>query len=168
MTELKTLDDLFKTVDELINDQAFDEARHALEKILYDEPAHGKTHGYLGWLYMTHYQDLERASIHYECALKFDPDFAGAYINYAVQHLNTKQPDKALEVLRKAQNIQAIDTSIVLEMMGQAYELKGNYRASLKSFKEALKQTVDNWQAETLLSHIKRVRKKRWMLRKFF
>lgn len=48
MTDLKTLDDLFRTVDELIGDQAFDEARDALEEILYDEPRHGKTHGYLG------------------------------------------------------------------------------------------------------------------------
>lgn len=168
MTDLKTLDDLFRTVDELISDQAFDEARDVLEEILYDEPGHGKTHGYLGWLYMIHYADLDRAGVHYKCALKFDPSFGGTYFNYATQLINQQRPDEALQVLQKAQTVQGIDQSILLEMIGQAHELKKNYRSALESYRASLANTVDNWQSETLLSHIKRVRKKRWLFRSFF
>jgi len=162
MTEYLSLDEVIREVDELIKEGCFDEAKTELENLLFDEPGFGKAHAYLGWLYLNPLSDSKRASTHFEFAIKFDPAFPGAYINYSLLLIEQRNAERLIDLLLKARLVEECDAVFVEEHLGKAYELKGEFKKAIAAYKSALKLTVESWQGEELQAHINRVRKKRW------
>src|SRR5262245_55146485 len=65
------VEEYFMQVDKLFADNEFVQGKKLLEEILEMEPAYGRAHNHLGWLYYAKLDNFEKAEYHYKSAKKF-------------------------------------------------------------------------------------------------
>ncbi len=75
-------------------------AIEALSQALVTDPCHAESHYNLGNLYLDN-GDLRLSRLHYELALRFHPHFPEAYFNLGILYLLRNERKKAVEMLRK-------------------------------------------------------------------
>lgn len=162
MTQYIDFTDFIQEVDELLRSESHTEAKEKLESMLLEEPGFGVAHGYLGWLYAYVFNDSKRAELHFEYAMDFDPQFAGAYINYVGMLISQRRADKVIEILTAYLDLQDADLEWAFESLGRAYEMKCSYRLANTNYKKAQHLVVDSIKSDGISKDIARVRKKRW------
>ena len=79
-------------------------AIETLSQALSVEPRHAESHYNLGNLYLDH-GDLRLSRLHYELAIRFHPDFPEAYFNLGILYLLRNERKKAVEMLRKYEEL---------------------------------------------------------------
>ncbi|HLF65230.1 MAG TPA: tetratricopeptide repeat protein [Saprospiraceae bacterium] len=79
-------------------------AIESLSQALATDPTHAESHYNLGNLYLDH-GDLRLSRLHYELALKFHPHFPEAYFNLGILYLLRNERRKAVEMLRKYEEL---------------------------------------------------------------
>ncbi len=79
-------------------------AIETLSKALTIEPTHAESHYNLGNLYLDT-GDLRLSRLHYELAIRFYPDFPEAYFNLGILYLLRNERKKAVEMLRKYEEL---------------------------------------------------------------
>ena len=79
-------------------------AIESLSQALSIEPMHAESHYNLGNLYLDN-GDLRLSRLHYELALKFHPYFPEAYFNLGILYLLRNERKKAVEMLRKYEEL---------------------------------------------------------------
>ena len=134
---------------------------------MFEAPDFGKAHGYLGWIYANFFQDEKRAEIHYLYSIKFDLEFVGAYVNYALLLLNQNRVIEAKEILEGALLQNNIDKSLIYEVYADVFESEGKLTKAILVLKRALKLSRDPLQEDHLIARIKRLKRKRWTLFSF-
>mgnify|MGYP000040922480 FL=1 len=162
MTQYIDLTEFIQEVDELLRADAHIEAKEKLENILLEEPGFGAAHGYLGWLYAYVFNDANKAELHFEYALDFDPSHVAAYINYVGVLISQRRADKVIEVLTAYIELENADLEWAFESLGRAYEMKCSYRLATTHYKKAQHLVVDTIKSEGISKDLSRVRKKRW------
>jgi tetratricopeptide (TPR) repeat protein len=80
--------------------------------------------------------DIERATKLYERALEFDSTFREPALELAVIYIQSQKTDRALDVLSKVSNIDAV----VLSLIGAAHLQKGDLDEAQRHLEAALKQ----------------------------
>lgn len=160
MINYAEIEDLF-----LEADKAFDEGNHVegkklLEQILREEPSFGRAHNHLGWLYKNRYQDISLAEKHYLLAIKFDPSYTPAYINYAYLLRDDSRLKELEELLNKVLKIDGVNKCTVYDEFGSLYELKGEYKKAIHYYKKAISYCLNDKLITDLTNHIKRCKKK--------
>jgi len=75
-------------------------AIEALSQALVIDPCHAESHYNLGNLYLDN-GDLRLSRLHYELALRFHPHFPEAFFNLGILYLLRNERKKAIEMLRK-------------------------------------------------------------------
>lgn len=160
MTTTSYIEELFLEADRALDEGNLAEGKKLLEEILTEEPSFGKAHNHLGWLYKTKYQDYKMAEKHFKLALKFDPEYPAAYINYAYLLRDLVRLDELEVLLNKAIKVEATNKCAVHDEFGSLNELRGNYRAAIRCYKKAITLSLNDKVIEDLRNHIKRCRKK--------
>src|SRR5438105_3203530 len=85
-----------------IKNNNYIEAFRKYESILFEEPAHAATHNSLGWIYKTQMDDYAKAESHYMAAIKGDPAYPHAYLNYAVLLMELERFNDLDELVERA------------------------------------------------------------------
>lgn len=80
---------------------------------------------------------LNEAVNAYLTAISLRPDFADAYSELAMVYSRLKEPDKALEVMRRAVNLDPYDPE-KLNRLGDLYREQGNMRAAIEAWQRVL------------------------------
>ncbi|HUH34535.1 MAG TPA: hypothetical protein VL022_01760 [Moheibacter sp.] len=158
---MQDVDTLFLEVSKAIDEQNLAEAKTLLEEILTIDPAYGRAHNHLGWIYETKIKDFERAKMHYEFALKFCQDtYPVVYLNYGYLLLEHGQLDAAEKIIAKGLTVQGVDRSTLYYQKGKVAEQRMQLNRALDYYQQAYRMNVSK-DLESLLSiEINRVKSK--------
>jgi tetratricopeptide (TPR) repeat protein len=147
-------------VDGLLNDNALVEAVKILEQILLDAPDFGKAHNYLGWIYDAKIRDYGKATHHYEMAIRFAPDYAATYYNYAVVLSNLNRFKELEDLLYKALLVPGINLGTIHHDFGTLRESEQKYKLAIDNYKLAIKHSFNDDMIESAEKSILRCERK--------
>ena len=155
------LTDQFFAADQLIKEGKIAEAMQVLTDIIAEDPAFGRAHNHLGWIYETKYQDYNRAEQHYKAAMQFSPEYMASYYNYAYLLSTMQRHEELTKHLDKALKIPGINLSTIYCEYGVMYELQGKLDEAIKAYKESIKYTLDTKEIERISGFIERCKQKK-------
>lgn len=158
------LEEKFIEADNLIKDNYIADATRVLNEILAEAPDFGKAHNHLGWIFETKIKDYVKAAEHYKYALKFSPEYAASYYNYAILLSTTRNYDELEKLLNDALKITGINFATIYNEFAIMYEAKGNYEEAIKNYKLYIQNSYDNKMIETAADSIKRCERKKELL----
>ncbi|MBX7095094.1 MAG: hypothetical protein K1X56_10245 [Flavobacteriales bacterium] len=164
MNSISQIEELFLEADRALDEGNMAEGKKLLEEILAEEPSFGKAHNHLGWLYKTKYQDYKTAEKHFRLALKFDPEYAPTYFNYAYMLRDLGRLNELEEILQRAEKIEGTNKSAVYDEFGSLFELRSDYTNAIRYYKKAIALSLNDKVIADLRLHIKRCRKKQHFL----
>jgi tetratricopeptide (TPR) repeat protein len=123
-----------------------DEAAQSLEKAISSDPASGRSHNFLGYLYADNSINLERSIILIQRALELEPG-NGAYID-SLGWIYYRQGNfkTALEHLHRAEIIlekSKTPDPVVYDHLGDAYDKLGNGTRAVQYWKKAFEMNDD-------------------------
>ena len=159
MGDLKA-EEMFLEADLLSDNDKNIESRDVLLELLADFPDYGRAHNLLGWLYQNKFSNNSKATIHYEMAMKYAPDFNGGFNNYAYLLVETNQYDKMIKFGLDNINNDFVDKAVIYNKLGQAYELKGQLVRALEAYNLSIKDTLNIQTLESMYAAKSRVKKK--------
>lgn len=168
MNTISYVEELFLEADRAFEEGNLAEGKRMLEDILREEPSFGKAHNHMGWLYKTKYQDYKTADKHFRLALKFDPEYAPTYINYAYMLRDLGRLSELEDLLNKAMQVEGVNRCTVYDEFGSLYELKGDYRKAIRFYKKAIASSLNDKVITDLRAHVKRCRKKQGVFARIF
>jgi len=158
------LEEKLADADIMIQDNALADAFKLLQELLLDAPDYGKAHNHLGWLYETKTKDYEKAAEHYRLALRFSPEYAATYYNYAILLSMLKQYDELEQLLNKALIVTGINLGTIYNEFAIMYEAQGKFEDAIKYYKFFIQNSFDNNMIETAANSIKRCERKKELL----
>ena len=147
--------------ERLIYENKVDEGLVLLNNLLYDEPGYGNLHNHLGWAYMYYTAEMARAEKHLQMAIAFEAEFAPPYLHLGTLYMRNGRYIEALSTLELGLKKPNANRVVMLDTIGQVYELKGEYRDAIRAYKEAAKSSVVSFEVNNLMEGVKRCRKKR-------
>jgi tetratricopeptide (TPR) repeat protein len=147
--------------EQLIFDNKVEEGLRLLNNLLFDEPGYGSLHNHLGWAHLYYTQDVVQAELHLMAAIAFDTEFAAPYLHLGTLYLRNSRYSEALAILEKGVTKAQANRVAFYECIGNAYELRCEYRNAIKAYKEAAKASIVSFETNNLMEGIKRCRKKR-------
>lgn len=158
------LEEKFMDADNMIKDNYIAEAVRLLHEILEEAPDFGKAHNHLGWIFETKIKDFNKAEEHYKLALKFTPEYAASYYNYAIL-LSTLRDYAALEkLLNSALLVKGINYATIYNEYAIMYEAQGKYDEAIKNYKLYIQNSYDSKMVETAAESVKRCERKKELL----
>ncbi|MEC7754035.1 MULTISPECIES: O-linked GlcNAc transferase [Roseivirga] len=131
---------------------------------LVEEPCFGKAHNHLGWLYLNHLRDLEKAERHLKLAMKYSPNYSAVYIHMTHFLFDAKRFEEQRNILEKAKTIPGVDFAFIYNELGRIEEVHGKSRKAVKHYKAALKWSLNDHEMQVIRTNIKRCRAKRLIL----
>ena len=137
------------------------QAERMLLSALHEEPGYAKLHFNLGWLYESELEEFELAAIHYWHATRFDPSMSQAWWYLIDLLINEKRYKELLVVIQEGLKIEEVKKCNLYNGLGIYHESQKEYSKALSNYKNALLETVDEYQTSSLNKSIKRVRNKR-------
>jgi tetratricopeptide (TPR) repeat protein len=150
--------------EESMSDGRVEEGVNILKRLLFEEPGYGPLHNDLGWTYMYHANDPAQAEMHFRMAIRFDADYAPPYLHMGTLLNRGGRHAEAIEYFRAGlAKPEAIRTAL-LEGMGHAYEMQGEYRPAIRAYREAATASVEDLEVDRMLKGVKRCRRKRLAL----
>jgi tetratricopeptide (TPR) repeat protein len=140
--------------------EGYERALKLLDKILYEEPGYSRLHNALGIIYFKHADNLKKAEQHFRWAIQFNPNFADPY-NYLTEVLKQdERHDETIKVCKRGLKSEKANKPFLLESLGNAWELKQNYRKAIKSYRKALRHSAELWNCRVLEISIERCKMK--------
>ena len=144
------VDSAFRAKDPTIKSQLLDEAQGYLKKAVELHPSYGNAYLLLGNSF-AYKEDFASATINYENALKYNPDFKDAKSNLAISYREVGKASgekegnlaKALDYLKKSLVLNPKDPE-TNRLMGVATGMSGNAQGALTYFRAALDAAPDN------------------------
>ena len=149
--------------ERLIYNNQVEQGLFMLTDMLYDEPGYGSLHNHIGWAYLYYTADVEKAERHLKLAIYFDSAFAAPYLHLGNLYIRMGRYADALSSLKIGLTKQNANRIAFLESIAHVYELKRDYGAAIKTYKEALASSV-GFETTNFTDGIKRCRKKRWVM----
>jgi len=147
--------------ERLIYENQVEEGLGLLNRLLYEVPGYGSLHNHLGWAYMYYTADMAKAELHFKMAMNFDLVFAPPYLHLGVLYMRNGKYNEALAILEVGLTKPNANRVVLLDNIGQVYELKGEYSNAIKAYKQAAQASIVGFEVNNLLEGIKRCRKKR-------
>lgn len=127
-----------------IANKNFVEAFKKYESILFDEPTNAPTHNSLGWIYKTQMDDYRNAENHYLAAIKGEPAYPHAYLNYIILLTDTERFAEALTWVKKAMKIEAVDKAWLHHRLGLIHELQLKFDEAIFHYEKAMLLTLSD------------------------
>jgi tetratricopeptide (TPR) repeat protein len=129
--------------DNLIKAGQIEAGIELLLKILQYNPQFGKAYNYLGWIYETQYQNYTSAEDCYNNAMKYAPDYAPVYLNYAYLLSSLGRFDKLKAHLDMAVSIPSVPKETIYSHYGVMYEMQQNPQAAINYYVKAAMSALD-------------------------
>ncbi len=107
-----------------VKNNNYTEAFKKYESILFDEPGNAATHNSLGWIYKTQMDNYAKAETHYLAAIKSEPDYPYAYINYATLLMDQERFADMEKLISRALTVAATDKSTLYWRLALANEMQ--------------------------------------------
>jgi tetratricopeptide (TPR) repeat protein len=167
MEKLSEIEEMFLDAEKAFDEGNHREGKRILEAILTEEPSFGRAHNFMGWLYRTKYENFKMAEKHFKLALKFDPDYPSAYLNYAYLLRDLGRLNDMEALLEKALETETVNKCGVYDEYGSLYELRGQYNKAISFYRKAVRHCLNDKVLDELRKHIKRCRKKKSMFNRF-
>lgn len=143
------------------DEQLFLEAKGYLEEALAEEPTYGKAHNHLGWLYMYHLNDLEKAERHLRLALKYAANDKAPYIHMSTLLFEMGKLEECEAMLEKASLVPGVEKSFLYNEYGRLNEVRGRFRGAIRSYKDAIRWSLNAHEIAVAKDNIRRCRSKR-------
>lgn len=164
MTDNSKAAEMMLEVDQLISDNKIMEATDLLNEILAIEPGYGRAHNHMGWIYDAKLKLLDKAEEHYKLAIKFSPDYASGYTNYAFLLSGQRRFGELEAVLKKAELCPNINRATIANEYGIMYESLGKFDDAIIFYKNNILYTFDNKVIDTAVANIERCKRKKELL----
>ncbi|HYC86056.1 MAG TPA: hypothetical protein VEB86_12580 [Chryseosolibacter sp.] len=161
METLVWMEEYMSEAEEMIFNGRVDEGLNVLRSLLFEEPGYGSLHNYLGWAYMYHANDPERAELHFRMAIRFAADYAPPYLHMGNLLNRAARYSEALEYFRTGLTKPEAIRLALLEGMGYAHELLGEYGAAMRSYRQAATTSAIDSEVERVMKGVRRCRRKR-------
>ena len=149
-------------------EQAFEkglflEGKGFLENALAEEPTYGKAHNHLGWFYLFHMDDVEKAEVHLRLALKYARQYSAPYVHMIELLFNAERLEEHAKLVAEAMKIPGVGKSYLYNEMGRNVEMKGRITDAIKFYRLAIRWSTDKEQIKVIRENIRRARGKRWL-----
>jgi len=112
-------------------------AREAANKALALDPTLAEARTTLGYIALAYDWDLNVAGIHFRAALDLNPNYATAHHWYAHYWIAAGRPDRALDEMKRALDLEPSSLAIMVGV-GWAYYFARNYDAAIEQYRRAL------------------------------
>jgi len=147
----------------ILNDR-IGEGLDVLNDLLYDEPGYGRLHNHLGWAYANFSEDEARAELHLKMAVRFDESYAPPYLHLGALYMRQRRYSDAVAYSEAGLTKSKSNRVGLLQNLAAAYELRKDWRQAIKAYKDALMESVGDYEVTSLQAGIKRCRKKKIVL----
>lgn len=161
---LEWIEKYMTEAEQLIYNNNVDGGLDLLNSLLYEEPGYGRLHNHLGWAYTYYTQDVARAELHLQMAIKFQPAYPAPYLHMGQLLIRQGRYGEAIEYLNAGLAKPECNKFAFLELLGRAYELTAEYRQAIGVYRKAIVASMAEHELNTLTQGIKRCRRKRWAL----
>jgi len=158
------LDNYILNAESAFERQDWLEGESYLLEALVEEPCFGKAHNHLGWLYLNHLRDLEKAERHLNLAMKYSPKYSAVYIHMTHFLFEAKRFDEQLKLLEMAKTIPGIDFAFIYNEFGRIEEVRGKSRKAVRHYKAALRCSMSDHEMQIIKSNLRRCRAKRLII----
>jgi tetratricopeptide (TPR) repeat protein len=149
--------------EKLIVANEVQEGLNILNGLLYEEPGYGSLHNHLGWAHLYFTGNLQMAERHLQVAIKFNAEFAAPYVHLGALYMKQNRFADAAAIFERGLQLDAADKFVMLDGLARAQESVQNYKAAIKSYREAALASLNDAEIKNLTESIRRCRKKKWM-----
>lgn len=164
MNTIEWIEKHMAAAEQLIYDNQVEQGLKVLDTLLYEEPGYASLHNHIGWAYMYYTPETAKAELHLKLSIKFDAAYAPAYLHLGVLYNRLGRYSEAIDCLRAGLTKPNTNKYALMSTMAQAYELRGDLRAAIKAYKEAMVTAVAEHEVNYLMEGVKRCRRKRMAL----
>lgn len=158
--KIKWIEEYLEQAMEIAWMEGSERALKLLDKLLYEEPGYGRLHHTLGIIYLKYADDAKQAEMHFRMAIKFNPELGESYQQLAEVLQQDDRHDETIEICLQGLKAKKANKSLLLENVGNAWELKKKYGKAIKSYRDALKHSAELWNCKVLEESIKRCKRK--------
>ena len=141
----------------------FLEGKGYLENALAEEPTYGKAHNHLGWLYLFHMDEVEKAEMHLRLALKYARQYSAPYVHLIELLFSAERLDEHAKLVAEAMKVPGVGKTYLYNEMGRNVEMKGRITDAIKFYKLAIRWSTDKEQIKVIKENIRRAMGKRWL-----
>ena len=118
------------------NKEDIQRAKAAATKAMQIDTALGEAHTSLGFVLFTE-RDNSGAEREYKQAIELNPNYATAYHRYASLLLSTGRPDEALQMIKRAQELDPLSL-IINTALGNIYSVNRRYDEAIEQLRKTL------------------------------
>jgi tetratricopeptide (TPR) repeat protein len=147
--------------EELIINNEVEHGIAILDNLLYAEPGYCDLHNYLGWAYLYYGGDAKRAELHLKMAMRFNAEYHAPYLHMATLCLREQKYNDLIKYAELGLTKPQARKVALYEIIGNAYELKGEFRKAIKAYKAASMSSMASTEMNGFTEGIKRCWKKR-------
>ncbi|MEO9803003.1 MAG: O-linked GlcNAc transferase [Reichenbachiella sp.] len=159
---MQILEQYMLEADRAFEQQLYLEGKRYLEDALAEEPTYGKAHNHMGWLYLYHLDESEKAELHLKLALKYAANYSAPYIHMSHLLFETGRFEELQILLDTAADVPGVPQSFLANEFGRLNEIQGRYTAAIKCYKEAVKWSLNEQEIAIVKDNINRCKNKRW------
>ncbi|GGF18300.1 hypothetical protein [Flavobacterium limi] len=161
MESLSYYENQFIKADSLISDGNIAEGKELLEEILSQYPDFGKAHNHLGWIYYNKLSNYDKGIYHYKLAMKFEPKYPAAYLNYTYLLIDIGRYEEAKEHISfTMKTLENFDSSSFNSELGRMAEYENQYLAAYNYYKLAKTNALNPNFIDNMNVNMKRVKDK--------
>lgn len=151
---------MFAQADLFIREERIQDAVERLFAILQRNPKFGKAFNHLGWIYENKYRNYTPVEEYYKNAMKYAPEYAASYLNYAYFLSNTGRFDELKMHLDLALTMPNIAKDSLYNEYAIMYEMQQNPEAAIDYYVKAAMVTLDKNKLTTYKESIDRCKTK--------
>jgi tetratricopeptide (TPR) repeat protein len=160
----------FKTYESYVLDaeKAFEqglylEGKAYLDNAIAEEPTYGKAHNHLGWFYLFHEGDYEKAEVHLKLALKYAKQYSAPYIHMILLLFEVERLDEHEKLIAKAMYVPGMKKSFLYNEIGRNKEVTGKIFQAIKFYRKAIRWSMDEEEIRMIRQNLGRAKGKRWL-----
>ncbi|MEL6561409.1 MAG: O-linked GlcNAc transferase [Bacteroidota bacterium] len=159
---MQTLERYLMDAEKAFQEQEFLQGKEFLEYALAEEPTYGKAHSHMGWLYLYHLNDYEKAESHLRLALKYSAKYSAIYQHMATLLFDARRLDEHESLLEAAMQVTGVPPSFIFNDFGRNREVQGRYKEAIKLYKLGIQNSLDSHEISVIRDNIQRCKQKRW------
>jgi len=159
--KLEWVEKYMTDAEHLITDNQLEQGLRILTNLLYEEPGYGSLHNHLGWAYLYYAGDAAKAELHFSMAMRFDAEYAAPYLHMGTLCIRGHRYNDAIKYAEQGLTKASANKVALYEIIGNTYELKGEYTKAIKAYKAASMGSLATYEVTNLTEGIKRCWKKR-------